>query len=92
MDTGAILRTVREIALDELDLEHEASTQRQLRAACCAPSTSLVVPASDMELSSETVLVERMLGGPTLAEAGPGIPGAVARTLVAAHVPAARAG
>ena len=93
MDAGAILREVRETTLDELDLEHEASTQRQLRRTLRGVD-GLVVPAPDMELSGETVLVTERLDGRTLAdlEAKVPDPGAVARTLVAAHVTAARAG
>jgi hypothetical protein len=93
MDAGAILREVRETALDELDLEHEASTQRQLRRTLRGID-GLVVPAPDMELSGESVLVCELLEGRTLADPKAKIadPGAVARTLVAAHVAAARAG
>jgi predicted unusual protein kinase regulating ubiquinone biosynthesis (AarF/ABC1/UbiB family) len=91
MDAGAILREVRESALDELDLEHEASTQRQARRALRAVP-GLTVPAPDMELSADAVLVSEWLAGATLAEAQPGDPADVARTLVAAHVAAARAG
>jgi ABC1 atypical kinase-like domain len=91
MDAGAVLREVRESALDELDLEHEASTQRAVRRAL-RDVPELVVPAPDLELSSSGVLVSEWLEGPTLAEAAPGDPAAVARTLVAAHVAAARIG
>ena len=91
MDAGAILREARETALDELDLEHEASTQRQARRTLRAVD-GLVVPAPDLELSASGVLVSAWLEGPTLAEAQPGDPAAVARTLVAAHVAAARGG
>jgi predicted unusual protein kinase regulating ubiquinone biosynthesis (AarF/ABC1/UbiB family) len=91
MDAGAVLREIRETALDELDLEHEASTQRQVRRALRGVP-GLTVPAPDLELSGEHVLVTELLEGPTLAEAQPGDPADVARTLVAAHVAAARAG
>ena len=93
IDAGAILREVRETALDELDLEHEASTQRQLRRTLRGID-GLVVPAPDMELSGEAVLVCELLEGRTLADPKAKVadPGAVARTLVAAHVAAARAG
>ncbi|MET0600671.1 MAG: AarF/UbiB family protein [Baekduia sp.] len=93
IDAGAILREVRETALDELDLEHEASTQRQLRRTLRGVD-GLVIPAPDMELSGESVLVCELLEGRTLADPKAKIadPGAVARTLVAAHVTAARAG
>jgi hypothetical protein len=91
MDAGAILREVRETALDELDLEHEASSQRQVRRALRGVD-GLVIPAPDMELSSETVLVSELLDGPTLRDTVPADPAAVARTLIAAHVTAARGG
>lgn len=91
MDAGAILREVRETALDELDFEHEASTQRTLRRALRGVP-ELVVPAPDLELSTAGVLVGEWLEGPTLEQAAPGDPAAVARTLVAAHVAAAQAG
>jgi hypothetical protein len=93
IDAGAILREVRETALDELDLEHEASTQRQLRRTLRGID-GLVIPAPDMDLSGETVLVSELLEGRTLADSKARVadPGAVARTLVAAHVAAARAG
>lgn len=91
MDAGAILREVRETALDELDLEHEASTQRGVRRALRGVP-DLVIPVPDLELSASGVLVSEWLEGPTLAQAAPGDPAAVARTLIAAHVAAARAG
>jgi ubiquinone biosynthesis protein len=91
MNAGAVLREVRETALDELDLEHEASTQRSVRRALRGVE-DVVVPVPDLELSSHGVLVSEWLEGPTLADALPGDPAAVARTLVAAHVAAARAG
>src|SRR4051812_9939860 len=83
MDAGAILRELRETALDELDLEHEASTQRRVRRALRGVA-DLVVPAPVLELCGERVLVSELLAGPTLAEAAPGDPAAVARTLVTA--------
>jgi ABC1 atypical kinase-like domain len=92
MDASAILREIRETALDELDLEHEASTQRQLRRLLRGIE-GITVPAPDMELSGERVLVSELLPGATLAAgARPSDPSAVARALVAAHVTAARAG
>lgn len=91
MDAGAVLREVRETALDELDLEHEASTQRAVKRALRGVE-GLVVPTPDLELSAAGVLVGEWLDGPTLTQAAPGDPAAVARTLVAAHVAAARAG
>jgi hypothetical protein len=91
LDAGALLREVREAALDELDLEHEASNQRQARRALRGVD-GLVVPAPDLSRSDEDVLVTELLDGPTLADAAPDDPGRAARTLLAAHVTAARAG
>ncbi|MCW3002704.1 MAG: hypothetical protein JWQ20_2002 [Conexibacter sp.] len=91
MDAGAILREARETALDELDLEHEASNQRQAKRLLRRVG-GLVIPAPDMELSGEAVLVSELLEGPTLNHAAPADPDAVARILVAAHVTAARGG
>jgi predicted unusual protein kinase regulating ubiquinone biosynthesis (AarF/ABC1/UbiB family) len=91
MDAGAILGAARETALDELDLEHEASTQRQVRRLLRGVD-GLVIPAPDMELSSENVLVTELLDAPSLNEAAPDDPGSVARVLVAAHMAAARGG
>jgi hypothetical protein len=91
MDAGAILREARETALDELDLEHEASTQRQVRRLLRGVD-GLVIPAPDMELSSENVLVTELLDAPSLNEAAPDDPGSVARVLVAAHMASARGG
>jgi predicted unusual protein kinase regulating ubiquinone biosynthesis (AarF/ABC1/UbiB family) len=91
MDTGAILREVRETALDELDLEHEASNQRQVKRLLRGID-GLVIPAPDMDLSGETVLVTELLDGQTLDAVRPADPAALARLLVTAHVTAARGG
>ena len=93
IDASTILREVRETALDELDLEHEASTQRQVRRTLRGID-GLVVPAPDMELSGEAVLVGELLEGQHAGRPqGEGRrSGVIARTLVAAHVTAARAG
>jgi predicted unusual protein kinase regulating ubiquinone biosynthesis (AarF/ABC1/UbiB family) len=85
MDAGPILRAVREMALDELDLEHEASNQRQARRLLRGVD-GLVVPVPDLELSTPDVLVTELIeGSPTTSPD-------VARTLVAAHLAAARGG
>ncbi|HEU4975794.1 MAG TPA: AarF/UbiB family protein [Baekduia sp.] len=92
MDAGGVLRAARTMALDELDLEHEASTQRRVRRLLRAVD-GLVVPAPDLALSAEDVLVTELLDGPTLADgARPADPAAAARALVTAHVRTARAG
>jgi predicted unusual protein kinase regulating ubiquinone biosynthesis (AarF/ABC1/UbiB family) len=88
LDAGALLREGRETALDELDLEHEASTQRRVRRTLRGID-GLVVPAPDLSLCAEGVLVTELLEGPTLQSATPDDPGAVARAVVTAHVRAA---
>jgi predicted unusual protein kinase regulating ubiquinone biosynthesis (AarF/ABC1/UbiB family) len=90
MDAGPILRAVREMALDELDLEHEASNQRQARRLLRGVD-GLVVPVPDLELSTPDVLVTEYVEGTPLA-AGATAPDTAARTLVAAHLAAARGG
>lgn len=84
LDAGAVLRDAREIALDGLDLEHEASTQRRLaRALRGVPGMS--VPRPTAELSTTDVLVADWATGTTLAAgATPADPSAAARSLVAA--------
>lgn len=88
-DARALLREAREAALDELDLEHEASQQRQARRAL-RDTAGVVVPASHTELAGEGVNVSELLDGPTLEQTEPDDPKEVARALVAAHVDAWR--
>jgi predicted unusual protein kinase regulating ubiquinone biosynthesis (AarF/ABC1/UbiB family) len=90
-DARALLRAIREQALDELDFEHEASTQRRV-ARAARDVEGLTIPAAHPELCAEGVLVTDLLEGATLADgARPHDPGAAARALVAVHVAAARA-
>jgi hypothetical protein len=91
LDAGALLRELREAMLDQLDLAHEASNQRQARRALRGVD-GLVVPAVDLDRSDDDVLVTELLEGPTLAEASPEDRGRTARILLAAHLTAARAG
>jgi predicted unusual protein kinase regulating ubiquinone biosynthesis (AarF/ABC1/UbiB family) len=91
LDTGAILRSIRERSLDELDFEHEAATQRSVARAMRGVA-GLEVAAAHGEHSGPEVLVTAFVSGPTLADAAPADPGAVARALVTAHVRAALAG
>jgi ubiquinone biosynthesis protein len=91
LDVAAVLGEIREAALDELDLEYEASTQRLARRAL-RRVTGVVVPAVHGDLAHEDVLVTDLLEGPTLAQARPEDPALVARCLLRAHVAAARAG
>ena len=84
LDAAAVLRDVRELALDELDLEHEASTQRRL-ARALRGVRGVSVPRPDSELSSADVLVAAWAPGTTLADgARPADPAATARALVTA--------
>ena len=84
LDAGAVLRDARELALDELDLEHEASTQRRV-ARALRDVDGVRAPAPVLDLCTPEVLVAAWAPGTTLADgARPGDPGAVARALVAA--------
>lgn len=87
-DTGAAVRELREMTLDELDLEHVASTQRQVRRALRAVE-GVVVPAPQLALCTEDVLVTEWLDG----EPAPAAERRrLAGRLLAAHEAAARAG
>lgn len=70
VDTGAVIREVRERILDELDLEHEAATQRTV-ARALRRHPSITVPAPVTELCEEGVLVTAYVAGPTLAAGMP---------------------
>ena len=84
LDAGAVLREVREQALDELDLEHEASTLRRLGRVARGVD-GVVVPRPHLDLAAPDVLVTDLLDGETLASgARPADPGAAAEALVAA--------
>ena len=91
LDTGRLLTQIREQALDELDLEHEAAQQRAVRRAL-ARVEGVVVPAAYGELAAAEVSVSEWLEGPSLAQRAAADPDPTARALVAAHVTAARAG
>lgn len=87
LDAGALIREARERILDELDLEHEAATQRTVaRALRRHPSITVPSPVSD--LCHEGVMVSAHVAGPTLAEALPTgeDAAAVARTLLRAAI------
>jgi predicted unusual protein kinase regulating ubiquinone biosynthesis (AarF/ABC1/UbiB family) len=89
-DTRALLRAVREQALDELDFEHEASNHRRV-ARALRDIDGITVPRVHGELCTEAVFVADLLDGETLQNgARPADPEATARALVAAHVAAAR--
>jgi ubiquinone biosynthesis protein len=75
-DVRALLREVRESVLDELDLEHEASGQRQA-ARLLRRAEDVTVPRPETELCTEDVLVAAFLDGPTLAETTPADPARV---------------
>jgi hypothetical protein len=90
VDARQLLRAIREQVLDELDFEHEASTQRRV-ARAVRDVEGVTIPTAHLELCSEGVLVTDLLEGATLADgARPDDPGAAARALVAVHVAAAR--
>ena len=84
LDATALLRDAREAALDELDLEHEASQQRRL-ARALRPVPGVAVPRPQLDLARRDVLVSAWAEGETVAAgARPEDPGAAARALVAA--------
>src|SRR4051812_26952136 len=88
-DAGALLRSIREQLLDELDFEHEASMHRRV-ARVLRGIDGLVVPAVFTELCAEDIFVAELLGGRTLEQGAR--PKDAAQVLVSAHVAAARAG
>jgi predicted unusual protein kinase regulating ubiquinone biosynthesis (AarF/ABC1/UbiB family) len=61
-DPGAVVREVRERALDELDLEHEAATQRAFHRAL-RRHDALLVPAPRTDLARDDVLVSAWVEG-----------------------------
>jgi ubiquinone biosynthesis protein len=92
LDAGGMLREVRRMALDELDLEHEAATQRTVGRALRRVE-GVRVPRPVTTWCAPGVLVAERLEGPTLAQAGAGAaPAGTAATLLRAHAAAARAG
>ena len=89
---GVLLREVRERVLDELDLEHEASTQRAFARALKRHDT-LFVPAPVSALCHERVLVSAWVEGTPVGElTDVGERAAAARALVRFHVGSARFG
>lgn len=62
LDPGALLSEFRERVLDELDLEHEATTQRRFHRLLRG-HPSLTVPAPVMRLAHEEVLVSEWADG-----------------------------
>ncbi|MBA2347748.1 MAG: hypothetical protein H0V81_05570, partial [Solirubrobacterales bacterium] len=92
LQPGVLLREVRERILDELDLEHEASTQRTF-ARALRRSATLHVPAPLSDLCHERVLVSAWVDGTPVTElTDPAQRRAAARALVAFHVGSARLG
>jgi predicted unusual protein kinase regulating ubiquinone biosynthesis (AarF/ABC1/UbiB family) len=85
VDAGAVIREVRERVLDELDLEHEAATQRTV-ARALRRHPHITVPAPISDLCHESVMVSAHVAGPTLAEGIPEDAGAIARTLLRAAI------
>ena len=68
LDGSALLHEVRERVLDELDLEHEASTQRRFHRALRS-HPFLTVPAPVTRLSHDSVLVSDWVDGVPLWQA-----------------------
>ena len=89
LDTRAILGEVRERVMDELDLEHEAASQRRFHRALRG-HPFVVVPAPHTSLCHEGVLVSDWIGGVPLADA-PNADDAAAK-LVLFAIGGARAG
>ncbi len=89
VDAARILREVRDRTLDELDLEHEASVQRGAARALRRNGLARVA-APRTTLAAGGVLVTDRVDGPTLADAAPDDPGAVARALLRVFVGAPR--
>jgi predicted unusual protein kinase regulating ubiquinone biosynthesis (AarF/ABC1/UbiB family) len=84
LDAGAVLREVREQALDELDFEHEASTLRRV-GRVLREIDDVTAPRPLLDLATPDVLVTELLDGETLAAgARPADPGAAARALAGA--------
>jgi len=85
VDVGALIREGRERVLDELDLEHEAATQRTAARALRRHAV-IAVPLPVSELCHERVLVTAFVEGPTLAGTLPAgeDAAAIARTLLRA--------
>ncbi len=89
---GLLLREVRERILDELDLEHEASTQRSF-ARTLRRHEELFVPAPVSALCHERVLVSAWVDGTPVGQlTDAGQRAEAARALVRFHVGSARFG
>jgi predicted unusual protein kinase regulating ubiquinone biosynthesis (AarF/ABC1/UbiB family) len=91
IDPAALVAEARERVLDELDLEHEGSTQRAFHRAL-RHHPVLHVPAVHSALTHERVLVSDWVDGRPVLEATADERPAVARALVAFHVGGARFG
>ena len=89
LDVPGVLREVRETVMDELDLEHEAETQHQVRRALRRVD-DVTVPAVHIDECAPNLLVTELLKGPTLAATAPEDPKRVAELLVTAHLVAWR--
>ncbi len=89
VDPSAVIREFRERILDELDLEHEATSQRHFHRALRG-HPHLVVPAPVTRLAHEAVLVSEWVDGVPLWEAPD--PDLAAARLVAFVVGAVRNG
>ena len=89
LDPGALIRELRELVADELDLEHEATNQRRFHRAL-RTHPFLVVPAPVTRLAHEGVLVSAWIDGVPISSAPD--PDLAAARLLAFVVGAARFG
>lgn len=90
LDVRGVLREIRETAMDELDLEHEAETQHRVRRALRGVD-GVTVPAVHIDECAPNVLVSELLDGRSLASGAPADdPERVAELLIAAHLAAWR--
>ena len=85
VDVRGVMREVRETVMDELDLEHEAETQQQVRRAL-RRLDDVVIPEAHVDDSAPDKLVTELLEG---ADA-PDDPERRAELLIAAHLVAWR--
>lgn len=88
LDAGGILRAARELALDELDLEHQAGTMRSV-ARALRGAEGVSAPKALGEHCAPSVLVTELVAGRPLV---PDPPAGAAATLLRAHAAVARAG
>ncbi len=89
LDVRGVLREVRESTMDELDLEHEAETQHQIRRALRRVD-GVRVPAVYVDECAPGLMVSELLEGPALSDERPADSERVAELLITAHLTAWR--